>query len=82
MTNTREHQLIARIAELEAENQALRARITELEQQVSKLLATSTSPPKPPAPGFVKPNRQKRRHKKPDPKTGTRRQLPTSSHRS
>ena len=63
MTNTREHQLIARIAESESENQALRARITELEQQVSKLLATSTSPPKPPAPGFVKPNRQKRRHK-------------------
>ena len=66
MTNTREQQLIARIAELEAENQALRARITELEQQVSKLSATSTSPPKLPAPGFVKPKRQKRRRKNRD----------------
>ena len=70
MTNTREHRLIARIAELEAENQALRVRITELEQQVSKLSATSTSPPKSPAPGFVKPNRQKRRRKKPGQKPG------------
>ena len=43
MTNTREQLLIARIAELEAENQALRARIAELEQQVSKLLVTPTS---------------------------------------
>ena len=82
MTNTREQQLIARIAELEAENQALRVRITELEQQVSKLLAASTSPPKTPVPEFVKPNRQKRRRKKAGTKTGTRRQLPTSSHRS
>ena len=52
MTNTREQQLIARIAELEAENQALRVRITELEQQVSKLLAASTSPPKTPVPNL------------------------------
>lgn len=45
MTNTREQQLIARIAELEAENQGLCARIAELEQRVSKLLARPTSPP-------------------------------------
>ena len=70
MTNTREQQFIARIAELEAENQALRARVTELEQQVSKPLATPTSPPKSPVPGFVKPKRQKRRRKKPGQKPG------------
>jgi transposase len=70
MTNTREQQFIARIAELETENQALRARVTELEQQVSKPLATPTSPPKSPVPGFVKPKRQKRRRKKPGQKPG------------
>ena len=70
MTNTREQQLIARIVELEAENQALRAHIAELEQQVSKLLAAPTSPPKTPVPGFVKPKRQKRRRKKPGQKPG------------
>ena len=70
MTNTREQQFIARIAELEAENQALRARVTELEQQVSKPLVTPTSPPKSPVPGFVKPKRQKRRRKKPGQKPG------------
>ena len=71
MTNTREQQFIARIAELEAENQALRARVTELEQQVSKPLATPTSPPKSPVPKFVKPKRQKRRRKKPGQKRDT-----------
>ena len=72
MTNTREQQLIARIAELEAENQALRARIAELEQEMSKLLAASTSPPKTAAtvPRFAKPKRQKRRRKKPGQKPG------------
>ena len=65
MTNTREQQLIARNAELEAKNQALRAHMAELEQQVSKLLATPTSPPKTAVPRFAKPKRQKRRRKKP-----------------
>ncbi len=70
MTNSREHQLIARIAELEAENQALRAHMAELDQQVSKLLATSALPPKTAVPRFAKPKQQKRRRKKPGQKPG------------
>ena len=70
MTNSREQQLIARIAELETENQALCAHMAELDRQVSKLLATPTSPPKTAVPRFAKPKRQKRRRKKPGQKPG------------
>ena len=72
MTNSKVQQLITRNAELEAENQALRAHMAELEQQVSKLLATPTSPPKTATtvPRFAKPKRQKRRRKKPGQKPG------------
>ena len=76
MTDIREQELLARIAELEAENTFLRARIAELEQQLSKLsklLASHNShdsdPPKS-APAFVKPKHQKHRRKKPGQKPG------------
>ena len=42
MTDTREQALLDRIAELEAENALLRARIAKLEQQLMELTA---SPP-------------------------------------
>lgn len=68
MTTTREQQLIARIAELEAENQTLRNRIVELEQQIAKLAASpaSTTKTAKTVPQFVKPTRQKRRGKNRD----------------
>ena len=80
MTNSREQQLIGRLVELEAENQTLRAHMAELEQEMSKLLAAPTSPPKTAAtvPRFVKPKRQKRRRKKPG-HAGSYRRRPTDS---
>jgi len=59
MTDIREQELLARIAELEAENAFLRARIAEIEQQLSKLIdshdSTKTSDPSLSVPAFVKP---------------------------
>jgi transposase len=79
-------ELLARIAELEAENAFLRARIAEIEQQLSKLIdfhdSTITSVPSPSVPAFVKPKHQKKRHKKPGQKpghTGSYRQRPTQA---
>jgi regulator of replication initiation timing len=43
MTNSKVQQLITRNAELEAENQGLRNRIVELEQQIAKLVASPAS---------------------------------------
>ena len=82
MTNTRERQLIARIAELEAENQVLRARIADLEQQVSKLLAASDFASKIAYPRICQTESTETSSQKAGAKTGTRRQLPTSSHQS
>ena len=86
MTDIREQELLARIAELEAENAFLRARIAELEQQLSKLIdshdskkASDTSPS---VTAFVKPKHQKKRHKKPGQRpghTGSYRQRPTEA---
>jgi len=79
MTDIREQELLARIAELEAENAFLRARIAELEQQLSKLIdshdSTKTSDlhdsePSLCVPAFVKPKHHKKRHKKPGQKPG------------
>jgi len=82
MTDIREQELLARIAELEAENAFLRTRIAELEQQLSKLLASHDSDPPPSAPAFVKPKHQKHRRKKPGRKPGhpgSYRQRPTQA---
>jgi len=82
MTDTREQELLARIAELEAENAFLCARIAELEQQLSKLLASHDPDPLPSAPAFVKPKHQKHRRKKPGRKPGhpgSYRQRPTQA---
>lgn len=85
MTDIREQELLARIAELEAENALLRARINELEQQLSTLLASHNShdsDPPPSAPAFVKPKHQKHRRKKPGQKpghAGSYRQRPTEA---
>lgn len=83
---TREQKLLARIAELEAENAFLRARIAQLEQQLSKLIdhrdSDESSNMSPSVPAFVKPKHQKKRHKKPGQKpghTGSYRQRPTSA---
>ena len=72
MTNSKVQQLITRNAELEAENQGLRNRIVELEQQIAKLVASPASATKTGTtlPKFVKPKRQKRRRKKPGQKPG------------
>jgi transposase len=80
MTDTREQKLLHRIAELEAENASLRARIAELEHQLVKLSASLPPSDDSPAPVFVKPKRQKRRRKKPGRKPGhpgSHRQRPT-----
>jgi hypothetical protein len=73
-TPIREQELLAHIAELKAENAFLRARIAELEQQLSKLIdshdSTKTSDPSPSFPAFVRPKHQKKRHKKPGQKPG------------
>ena len=82
MTDTREQELLDRIAELEAENASLRARIAKLEQQLMELTASLAPSDDPPAPEFVKPKRQKRRRKKPGRKPGhpgSHRQLPTEA---
>ena len=82
MTDTREQELLDRIAELEAENASLRARIAKLEQQLIKLSASGPPSDDPPAPAFVKPKRQKRRRKKPGRKPGhpgSHRQRPTQA---
>ena len=82
MTDTREQELLDRIARLEAENALLRARIAELEQQLMELSASLPPPDDPPAPVFVKPKRQKRRRKKPGRKPGhpgSHRQRPTQA---
>ena len=82
MTDTREQELLDRIAELEAENASLRARIAELEQQLMKLSAFPPPSDDSPAPVFVKPKRQKRRRKKPGRKPGhpgSHRQRPTQA---
>ena len=65
MTNSGEQQLIDRMVELESENQALRARIAELEQQAAKLLTApiATLKTTETVPKFAKPKRQKRRRK-------------------
>lgn len=81
MIDIREQELLARIAELEAENTLLRARVAELEQQLSKLLEHHDSTP-PSVSSFVKPKHQKHRHKKPGQKPGhpgSYRQRPTSA---
>ena len=82
MMNTREQQFIARIAELETENQALRARIAELEQQVSKPLATPHFASKIACPQICQTETTETSSQKAGAKTGTRRQLSTSSHQS
>lgn len=86
MTDIREQELLARIAELEAENAFLHARIAELEQQLSKLIdshdSTKTLDPSLSVPAFVKPKQHKKRHKKPGQKpghTGSYRQRPTEA---
>ena len=83
MIDIREQELLARIAELEAENAFLRARIVELEQQLAKLLDShdSAPPSSSPTPEFVRPKHQKKRHKKPGQKPGhpgSYRQRPTT----
>ena len=85
-TSIREQELLARIAELEAENAFLRARIAELEQQLSKLTdshdSAKTSDASSSAPAFVKSKHHKKRHKKPGQKlghTGSYRQRPTEA---
>jgi len=70
MTDIREQELLARIAELEAENALLRARIAELEDQLSKLLNSHDSAESSATPAFVKPKHHKHRHKKPGQKPG------------
>lgn len=82
MTDMREQELLARIAELETENALLRARIAELEHKLSKLLDSHDSTPPPSAPAFVKPKHQKHRRKKPGQKpghVGSYRQRPTEA---
>jgi transposase len=82
MTDSREQELLDRIARLEAENASLRARIAELEQQLMELSASPPPSGDPPAPVFVKPKRQKRRRKKPGRKPGhpgSHRQRPTQA---
>ena len=82
MTDTRERELLDRIAELEAENASLRAQIAELEQQLMELSASLPLSDYSPAPVFVKPKRQKRRRKKPGRKPGhpgSHRQPPTEA---
>jgi len=85
MIDIREQELLTRIAELEAENAFLRARIAELEQQLSKLLASHNfhdSDPPSSAPAFVKSKHQKHRRKKPGQKpghAGSYRQRPTEA---
>ena len=60
MTDSREQELLDRIAELEAENASLRARIAKLEQQLIELSVSGPPSDDPPAPAFVKPKRQTR----------------------
>lgn len=84
MIDTREKELLARIAELEAENASLHARVTELEQQLSKLIKPhdSTPPSDSSFSSFMKPKHQKHRNKKPGQKPGhigSYRQRPTSA---
>jgi len=85
MTDVREQKLLAHIAELEAENAFLRARIAELEQQLSKLLASHNSHDSDPpssASAFVKSKHPKHRRKKPGQKpghAGSYRQRPTEA---
>jgi transposase len=82
MTDTREQELLHRIAALEAENASLRARIAELEHQLVGLSASLPPSDDSPAPVFVKPKRQKRRRKKPGRKPGhpgSHRQRPTQA---
>jgi len=86
MTDIKEQELLARIAELEAENAFLNARIAELEQKLSKIIdshdSKKTSDVSPPVPAFVKPKHHKKRHKKPGQKpghTGSYRKRPTEA---
>lgn len=82
MTDTREQELLDRIAELEAENASLRVRIVKLEQQLIELSASPPPSDNSPAPAFVKPKHQKRRRKKPGRKPGhpgSHRQRPTQA---
>lgn len=86
MTDIKEQELLARIAELEAENAFLHARIAELEQKLSKIIdshdSKKTSDVSPPVPAFVKPKHHKKRHKKPGQKpghTGSYRKRPTEA---
>ena len=83
MTNSmsREQQLIGRLVELEAENQTLRAHIAELEQQVSKLLATPLRPKNGcNCPQICQTETTETSSQKAGTKAGARRQLSTSSH--
>ena len=70
MTDTREQELLDRIAELVAQNASLRVCIAKLEQQLVELTASPPPSDDPPVPEFVKPKRQKRRRKKPGRKAG------------
>jgi transposase len=70
MTDTKEQELLDRISELVTENTSLRACIAKLEQQLIELSASLPLSDDPPAPGFVKPKRQKRRRRKPGRKSG------------
>ncbi len=82
MTDTREQELLDRIAQLEAEKASLRSRIAELEQQLMQLSDSLPSSDAPPTPEFMKPKRQKRRRKKPGRKPGhpgSYRQRPTQA---
>jgi transposase len=82
MTDTREQELLDRIAELESENASLRARIAKLEQQLTNLTASVPPSDDSPVPVFVKPKRQKRGRKKPGRKPGhpgSYRQRPTQA---
>ena len=80
MMNTREQQFIARIAELETENQALRARIAELEQQVSKPLGLPPLRLQNRLSPICQTETTETSSQKAGAKTGTRRQLSPSSH--